>query len=459
MQNIYSAEYNKKYSKVGNFMASFGITLLITIGEIGMVIAIMTVKTIMAAVTTDSKESFDKAMDEIFSRSDFFAKTTLLITAVALIIVFTCYYFSYVKRDMRKGTYESVFPKLRDKQLIGFIICATVSAFGLAGILSGIISTLLPEKAESLTEVFEDLRLSGYLYFLDVVILGPIFEELVMRGLILKTSKKAYGMIGCMIINSIMFSCFHGNIIQGFYTIPIGLFYAFLAFQFNSVIPTIFCHMFHNLLSSFLNFGGAFGMILDILLFVIFGVIAYFLGKDYFPMFESKPVIPLQQSSLSGPASSAPPVRPAQVLQQQNTARPTQSMVSNTTITQKPLNDPSSDFSFFNNIPPKVATPKPAESVWKMNLIYRQRVDNVMRNTKFTEKVFNTKEQAEKWIASKGFVYGQNPLFKEAPEPYWFHRMDTRTDHVTVKIYEMKLNEGLTDNDSWITSLNRRTVQ
>ncbi len=157
-------------------MASLGITLLITIGEIGMVIAIMTVKTIMAAVTTDSKESFDKAMDEIFSRSDFFAKTTLLITAVALIIVFTCYYFSYVKRDMRKGTYESVFPKLRDKQLIGFIICATVSAFGLAGILSGIISTLLPEKAESLTEVFEDLRLSGYLYFLDVVILGPIFE-------------------------------------------------------------------------------------------------------------------------------------------------------------------------------------------------------------------------------------------------------------------------------------------
>lgn len=122
MQNIYSAEYNKRYSKVGNFMASFGITLLVTIGEIGMVIVIMTVKTIMTAVTADSRESFDKAMDEIFSRSDFFAKTTLLITAVAMIIVFICYYFSYVKHDIRKGTYE---PKSRiirtQNDHVGFI--------------------------------------------------------------------------------------------------------------------------------------------------------------------------------------------------------------------------------------------------------------------------------------------------------------------------------------------------
>lgn len=44
MQNIFSAEYNKRYSKVGNFMASFGITLLATIGEIGMVIVIITEK-------------------------------------------------------------------------------------------------------------------------------------------------------------------------------------------------------------------------------------------------------------------------------------------------------------------------------------------------------------------------------------------------------------------------------
>ena len=458
MQNIYSSEYNIRYSKVGNFMASFGITALVTIGEIGMVIAIMIIKTISAAVTTDSKESFDKALDEIFNRSDFFARTTLLITAVGLIIVFICYYYSYVKHDMRKGTYESVFPKLKDKRVIGFIVCATISAFGLAGVLSEMISSLLPEKAETLTEVFEDLKLSGYLYFLDVVIIGPIFEELVMRGLILKTSKKAFGMIGCMVINAIMFSFFHGNIIQGFYTIPVGLFYAFLAFQFNSVIPTIFCHMFHNLLSTFLNYGGVFGVILNILLFLIFGTAAYFLGRDYFPMFESKPIVLMQKNPSSRPASTAP-VRQTQAQPQQNAIKPTQNVSPNTISIQKPVTDPSSDFSFFGNTSPKTVTPKPVDSIWKVNLIYRQRVDNVMRNTKFTEKIFNTKEQAEKWLAGKGFVYGQNPHFKETSEPYWFHRMDTKTDHVTVKIYEMKLNETSTDNDGWINNLNDRLQQ
>ncbi len=40
-----------------------------------------------------------------------------------------------------------------------------------------------------------------------------------------------------------------------------------------------------------------------------------------------------------------------------------------------------------------------------------------------------------------------------------FHRMDTRIDHVTVKIYEMKLNEGSTDNEGWINGLNARLQQ
>ncbi len=438
MQNIYSAEYNTKYSKAVNFMASCGITVLVAIAEIGLVIFIMIVKAVMAAVTADSKESFDKAMNEIYSGSDFFAKTTLIITTICLIIVFICYYTSYVKNDMRKGTYESVFPRLKDKRLIGFIICATVSAFGLAGAFSCIISSLLPENADSLTEAFENLKLSGYLYYIDVVIVGPVFEELVMRGLILKTSKKAYGMIGCMVINAIMFSFFHGNIIQGFYTIPIGLFYAFLAFQFNSVIPTIFCHMFHNLLSTFIDFGGVFGIVLDILLFLIFGAIAYYLGRDYFPMFESKPVVPIQKNQSQESVWDFAP---------------------DAVSIQKPVTDPSSDFSFFKDLPPKTVSPKPTDSVWKVNLIYRQRLDNEIRSTKSTEKIFNTREQAERWLTCKGFVYGQNPHFKGISEPYWFHRMDTGTDHVMVKIYEIKLNEGSSKNENWINSLNNRSQQ
>ena len=76
--------------------------------------------------------------------------------------------------------------------------------------------------------------------------------------------------------------------------------------------------------------------------------------------------------------------------------------------------------------------------------------------TRFTEKVFASKEQAEKWITDKGFVYGQNPYFKETPEPYWYHRLDTKTEHVTVKIYEMKLNEDMNPNENWIIKLNER---
>ncbi len=454
MTNIYSYEYRKNSSKVGSFFASFGITAATMVSQIGLVIIIMMFEMIQAAITAPNKKAYIAATDEIFNGSDFAARITFVITILSLIVILLIYHHNYVKREVIKGTFESVLPKLKDKNSIAFIVCITISAFCLTAFLSTFISNLFPEKSESLTEAFENLKMSGALYYLDVVIIGPIFEELLTRGLIMKISKKSFGMIGCVIINALMFSLLHGNVIQSFYVIPTGMVYAFIAFQFNSVIPSICCHMFHNLLASLPGPTGPLGIILYAVVMVGCGYLAYYFGRDLFPMFESKKDLPAQPR----------PVLPSRAPARTTVNAPVLNQVR---LVQRPVTDPSADFSFFKN---EVAKPKPQpqlpkpeapvktiSSIWKVNLIYRQKVDSVMKNTKFTEKIFSSKELAEKWLAGKGFVYGQNSCFKPMPDPYWFHKNDTRTDHVTVKIYEMVIDEGIKDDaDKWLLSLNDR---
>ena len=456
MTNIYSYEYRENSSKVGTFFGALGVTVAVMVGQIGLVILFMIVKMIQTAVTAPNGKAFSAAINEIFKGSDFAAKITFGITILSLAVILLIYYFNYVKNEQRLGIYESVIPKLMDKRCIAFIVCVTICALCITTFMSLIISNLFPERNESLTEAFENLKMSGALYYLDVVIVGPIFEELLTRGLIMKITKKSFGMIGCVIINALMFSLLHGNIIQGFYVIPIGMVYAFLAFQFDSVIPTIFCHMFHNLIASLPSPGGPIEYMIYAVLMIVFGYLAYYFGRDLFPMFESYEDRPVQPRPVL-PARA--PVHAQAGTQPQLSVRPSQS----------PITDPAADFSFFRNEVTrpepkpqpqrqKPATPvKPISSIWKVNLIYRQKVDSVMKNTKFTEKIFSSKELAEKWLAGKGFVYGQNTCFKPVPDPYWFHKNDTRTDHVTVKIYEMVIDEGIKDDaDKWILSLENR---
>ena len=69
-----------------------------------------------------------------------------------------------------------------------------------------------------------------------------------MRGIIVQRSKRAFGVIGCMVITALMFGLFHMNIIQGLYVLPMGLFWGFVGYKYNSVIPCLICLLVDQLI-------------------------------------------------------------------------------------------------------------------------------------------------------------------------------------------------------------------
>lgn len=74
-----------------------------------------------------------------------------------------------------------------------------------------------------------------------VVIIGPIFEELVFRKLLMD-KLSPYGDRIAIIVSAVSFSLFHGNLYQMFYAFGIGLILAYVYSKWGNILHTILLH-------------------------------------------------------------------------------------------------------------------------------------------------------------------------------------------------------------------------
>lgn len=81
-----------------------------------------------------------------------------------------------------------------------------------------------------------------------VCVLGPILEEIIFRGLILKSMQR-YGNLTAIIVTSILFSMFHLNLVQFVPPVLIGLILGFITIRSKSIVPSIIAHIFNNTLT------------------------------------------------------------------------------------------------------------------------------------------------------------------------------------------------------------------
>lgn len=80
------------------------------------------------------------------------------------------------------------------------------------------------------------------------VILAPVTEEFIFRGIVLNAFKK-YGTWFAIIASSILWAAVHGNLEQSIPVFFIGIFLGILALKSGSVLPTMVIHIINNALS------------------------------------------------------------------------------------------------------------------------------------------------------------------------------------------------------------------
>lgn len=117
----------------------------------------------------------------------------------------------------------------------------------------------VPQAIEHTAELLENAGIGEVNVFSMVatVILAPIVEELIFRGITMNLAKKAGAAFAVAnVIQAVLFGIYHGNWVQGIYAGILGLVLGFAAQKYGSLYPSILLHLAYNLFASLLSMAG-----------------------------------------------------------------------------------------------------------------------------------------------------------------------------------------------------------
>ena len=184
-------------------------------------------------------------------------KYALELTVDTNLIALIIFFVIYLVRG--KSLLKKINISLPDKSAYGPV--AVIGATGqlvtamILGVLMNVLN-LFPEKwVDELNEASGAVSNgSPLLSFFAVVILAPVFEEILCRGLILGTLKKVMPKWYAIVISASIFGIIHGNPIQFIYATAVGILLGWLYTKYESILVPMLCHLAFNLISTLVGY-------------------------------------------------------------------------------------------------------------------------------------------------------------------------------------------------------------
>lgn len=172
-------------------------------------------------------------------------KYSMLMSALAGAITIPILYIFY-----RKDKKQRVYNEVVKTNLIGYILPVVFGmavCFGFNWLID--ISRII-EIFPGFNEVAENLY-GGSLVFevIAIVVVAPILEELLFRGIIYNRIKTVSNKAVAAIISALIFAIMHGNVVQGIYAFIIGICLVFVYEKYKALQFPMLFHAAANLLS------------------------------------------------------------------------------------------------------------------------------------------------------------------------------------------------------------------
>ena len=179
--------------------------------------------------------------DEILKYSTQIEGIAALITIPILLVFF----FKDRKKEKDKGVVPNKKAALWKYGAIVAISATMCVALNNLIIISNLaaISAGYEETTEALYSAPLEMQI------LCLVVLIPICEELVFRGLMFKRMRERTGFMRAAVYSALVFGLFHGNIVQMLYGFVLGMLLAYMYEKYGSVKAPIAGHMIMNLIS------------------------------------------------------------------------------------------------------------------------------------------------------------------------------------------------------------------
>ena len=233
-------------NKFGKFLGCFLPILVALFCQIAISFGFSIVYGIVAGMKMASLGITDAAEQQAYllesmGSSNVIMLITAIATAATLIIGALWY------RAHKPATDFSLRNVVNGKLLLAMACLGLSLQFLISMCLSAVYPILPQNLADQYTELMEQL-IGGniWLSLFVTVILAPLAEELLFRGVTMRKAQKIMPFMAANVLQAVLFGIYHMNWIQGVYAFVLGMILGFTAEYFHSVWASILLHAFVN---------------------------------------------------------------------------------------------------------------------------------------------------------------------------------------------------------------------
>lgn len=233
--------------------------LVVVVIQYGVVIGdvlILFVKNIFSSRELDQDATIEFIMNTDYKQPMNLAYMTL-VQYLIYILVFGIWYYKAFCKDGASGNgarlsdFKSWGAYVKYKLLKVKTLWLIIGGFAAQLFVDGILTLVEPhfkstfdsygKMVESITGVG-----SSWVLLLAVIVVAPIGEELLFRGLIQGYGHKNFAPVLAITLQGLIFGLYHGNIIQGIYAFFMGVVLGFVTHRLGSLIPAMVLHISVN---------------------------------------------------------------------------------------------------------------------------------------------------------------------------------------------------------------------
>ena len=138
------------------------------------------------------------------------------------------------------------------KNMLLLVVLAVAGQFAISFFLT-LLLPLIAGAAEQYESSMQSLFQQSWVSILYVVLLAPIGEECIFRGLTYQYTKKAIPAAAANVLQAALFGVYHMSLVQGLYAFVMGLVFGYVVYKLKSLWPAIFLHVILNITGLLLN--------------------------------------------------------------------------------------------------------------------------------------------------------------------------------------------------------------
>ena len=174
----------------------------------------------------------------------YFSTGIMVIYSITCIVLFGLYYYHACG-----GEYLPKPSKTFDiLQILGIVVLIPGAQFA-CSYLIGIVSMVFPQWLKQYQDLIDSAGLTSDITIAMLcysVILAPIGEELIFRGVTMRLARRALPFWLANIFQALMFGIFHMNWIQGIYAFALGLLLGYVCEKGGSIYYSMLLHILFN---------------------------------------------------------------------------------------------------------------------------------------------------------------------------------------------------------------------